>query len=293
MPLIDLPHLRLHYEESGTPSGAPVIFAPGLGMPLALWEEVVAALPQHYRLIRFDLRGQGHSDAPPGPWSMGALVRDAEALMVALSLREAVFVGHGLGGMIGQALAVKRLDLVRALVLSGTATKLGTVETWAARAELVRAQGVGAGLAADLAKAFPRFAQKSAAAARAADLQADMRPESFLALCGAIAGADFYATTARLTLPALVLAGVNDGVTPPDLVLETARLMRGADERLLRRSGHYPQLDAPAEMAAEIAAFLARIGHDRPQATAPASDACGCGSPHDHHHPHHHGEGCC
>lgn len=295
MPFLKLPDHRLHWCEEGDPRGAPVVFAHGLGTRLELWEEVVAALPQNFRLIRFDLRGHGGSEGPPAPWSMGALVRDAEALMDHLALRDCVFVGHSLGGMIAQALAVKRLDLVRALVLCSTATKIGTAETWAARAELTRAGGMEAVAAAELQRWFPRFAQKSKPAEVARDMLLSMKDESYLAACGAIAGTDFYSTTARLTLPALVLAGANDGATPPDMLRETADLMAGADFVLLRRAGHLAPLDRPEDFARELGAFLDRIGHafHEPAPREPmggCGEGCGCGSDHDHDHHAPHGE---
>ena len=82
--------------------------------------------------------------------------------------------------------------------------------------------------------------------------------------CGcasAIAGTDFYETTATLRLPTLVLAGSNDGSTPPDLVRETAELIPGHRFQLLRRAGHLPMAEKPAEVAAVLTAFLDAIGH--------------------------------
>ena len=66
---------------------------------------------------------------PPAPYAMGALVADAEAVCDALEVRSAVFVGLSIGGLIGQGLAVKRPDIVRALVLSNTGAKIGTPRT--------------------------------------------------------------------------------------------------------------------------------------------------------------------
>jgi 3-oxoadipate enol-lactonase len=303
MPFLDLPDHRLHWCEEGDPHGAPVVFAHGLGTRLELWDAVVGAFPAGFRLIRYDLRGHGLSDAPPAPWSMGALVRDAERLLDHLGLRDCVLIGHSLGGMLAQGLAVKRLDLVRGLVLSGTATKIGTAETWAARATLAREGGMEAVARDEIPRWFPRFALKTPAALEAQEMLTSMAVEGYLAACGAIAGTDFYATTARLTLPALVLAGANDGATPPDMLRETADLMAGADFALLRGAGHLAPLDRPGDFAREIAAYLARIGHAlhdpgpvTPAPLMPASpcdDGCGCGADHDPaHHPHPHGGGC-
>ncbi|OYU19589.1 MAG: 3-oxoadipate enol-lactonase [Rhodobacteraceae bacterium PARR1] len=89
----------------------------------------------------------------------------------------------------------------------------------------------------------------------------DMNPEGWCGCAAAIAGTDFYQTTATLRLPTLVFAGANDAATPPDLVRETAELIPGHRFQLLRRAGHLPMVEKPAEYAAVLTAFLDSIGH--------------------------------
>jgi 3-oxoadipate enol-lactonase len=139
LPLVYLDDLRLNYREQGNPKGSAVVFSHALGTDLGLWDKVLPLLPQSLRLICLDMRGHGLSDTPPPPYTMGALIRDAERMMDHLRVKDAVFVGLSIGGMIGQGLAVKRLDLIRALVLSNTATKIGTAATWAASLTSARA----------------------------------------------------------------------------------------------------------------------------------------------------------
>ena len=86
-------------------------------------------------------------------------------------------------------------------------------------------------------------------------------PEGWIGCAHALAGTDFYTTTAMLTLPALVIAGANDGTTPPDLVRETAELIRGHRFALMRGAGHLPFVEKPAEYAALLDQFLTDIGH--------------------------------
>lgn len=243
MPVLPLADRLIRYSDTG--SGAPVLLLPPLGMPRTMWDGV--ALPG--RLIAPDLRG-----AP-----MGALVRDAEALLDALALRDAVVVGAGLGGLVAQGLAVKRLDLVRGLVLMNTAAKIPATAAW--RAQQVGATDMTPLIPRIIERAFAPAARRSPAALRARDLLAACDPATYAAGAAAIEGTDFYTTTATLTLPALVLAGQGDGITPPDLVAETADLMRGAELRLMHGSGHYPALDAPEALGTLIRDVLSRIGH--------------------------------
>ena len=144
MNILDLDDIHIHCREDGDPAGPPVVFANALGTDLRLWDRVVPLLPKGLRLIRYDMRGHGLSSCPPGPYAMGALVRDAERLLEAVGVRDCVFVGLSLGGMVAQGLAVKRLDLVRAMVLSNTATKIATPAVWAERIAAVRAGGIEA-----------------------------------------------------------------------------------------------------------------------------------------------------
>ena len=128
MQMADLGDIRLHYQLSGDPEGPPLVLIHALGTDLRIWDRLVPLLPRGLRVLRYSLRGHGLSDAPDGAYSMGALVRDAERLMDHLGLKDAMVVGLSIGGLVAQGLAVKRLDLVRALVLSNTAAKIGATD---------------------------------------------------------------------------------------------------------------------------------------------------------------------
>ena len=261
MQMADLGEARLHYRIDGDPGGAPVVFANSLGTDLRLWDAVVPLLPPGLRIIRFDKRGHGLSSAPPGPYAMGALVRDAERLLDLLGVRDCVFVGLSIGGMIAQGLAVKRLDLVRAVVLSNTGAKIGTPEMWKQRIDAVNANGIES-----LADAvMERWFSKGFRATPELELWRNMlvrQPAAGYAGCSAaISGTDFYSTTAGLRLPALGIAGDEDGSTPPDLVRETVGLIPGSKFHLIRKAGHLPCVEQPEEYAAVLTAFLKETGH--------------------------------
>ena len=85
--------------------------------------------------------------------------------------------------------------------------------------------------------------------------------EGYTGCASAIAGTDFYTTTASLTLPTLVIAGSEDGATPPDLVRETAELVKGSRFELMRRAGHLPMVEDPSGYADLLVGFLKEIGH--------------------------------
>ncbi|WP_425044600.1 3-oxoadipate enol-lactonase [Primorskyibacter sp. S87] len=261
MQIADLGDVRLHYRIDGDPNGAPVVFSNSLGTDLRLWDAILPLLPDGLKIIRYDKRGHGLSSGPSGPYTMGSLVRDAEKLLDHLDVRDCVFIGLSIGGMIAQGLAVKRLDQVRALVLSNTGAKIGTAEMWAERISAVETGGIEA-LADSI---MERWFSKGFTAMPELELWRNMlvrQPiEGYAGCSAAISGTDFYTPTSGLRLPALGIAGDEDGSTPPDLVRETVELIPGSQFKLIRKAGHLPCVEQPLAYAEALNGFLRGIGH--------------------------------
>src|SRR5690606_24422854 len=92
----------LHHEVRG-PEGAPtVVFSNSLGTDFRIWNEVAEALSGEYRILLYDKRGHGLSDATPAPYSMSDHVDDLSALMEHVGIDRAVIVGLSVGGLIAQ-----------------------------------------------------------------------------------------------------------------------------------------------------------------------------------------------
>ncbi|WP_411352130.1 3-oxoadipate enol-lactonase [Leisingera aquaemixtae] len=261
MQIADLGDVQLHYRIDGDPDGAPIVFANSLGTDLRVWDAVVDRLPKGLRIIRYDKRGHGLSSCPPAPYSMGALVRDAERLLDHLQVRDCMFVGLSIGGMIAQGLAVKRLDQIRALVLSNTAAKIGTAEMWKERMQTVQSDGIEALADAVMERWFARGFRATPELQLWRNMLVQQSRDGYAGCCAAIAGTDFYTPTSGLRLPCLGIAGSEDGSTPPDLVRETVDLIPGSQFHLIRRAGHIPCVEQPEEYAGRLTAFLRETGH--------------------------------
>lgn len=249
------------YREEGTASGPAVVLAHAMGFDHGLWDATIPLLPPGLRIIRYDLRGHGQSSTPPAPYAMGALVRDAETLLDHLAIRDCVFIGSSIGGMVAQGLAVKRLDQIRALVLANTVTKIGTKETWARLIEATRTTGLSARFTSDVEQSFSPAFRRSQDLRHWQSLLAARRLDAFLGCAAAIAGTDFYTTTASLRLPSLIIASAEDAITPVDMVRELAGLIPGAAFHLIRKSGHLPMIEQPQAFARAVSDFLHGIGH--------------------------------
>jgi 3-oxoadipate enol-lactonase len=273
MPFAEFDDVTIHYHDEGTPTGPALVLAHALGTGMLLWDNILPLLPEGLRVVRYDARGHGQSSTPPAPYSMGALVRDAERLMDHLGLQDAIFVGLSIGGMVAQGLAVKRPDLIRALVLSNTAAKIATPGIWAARIATARRPGGMADLArASCERWFPRAYVRAGHHLPWFEHLRTHDPEGYAGCAAAISGTDFYTPTSGLRIPTLGIAGFEDGSTPPDMVRETVDLIPGSRFCLLRGTGHVPPVDAPRAYAACLGDFLAATGHLRspPRASQPS-----------------------
>lgn len=253
--------LTLHVATGGDPAGPAVLFANSLGTDLRLWDALLPRLPAHLRLIRHDLRGHGLSDCPPGPWTVEDLAADVAALIGALGVGPVVFVGLSIGGMVGQALAAARPELVRALVLSNTAPRMGTPAMWQARIDAIREGGIAAVEDAILARWFAPAFRATPEARLWGHMLARTPTEGYLACCAAIARADLTETTAALRCPTLAIGGEADGASPPGDVAAMAARIPGAACRIIDAAGHLPCLETPGAYAAILAPFLQEHAH--------------------------------
>jgi len=264
MTLIYLTDIRLNAEIGGPPDGPAVILVHALGTDLTIWDDLLPLLPARLRILRLDLRGHGRSDVPTPPYSMGALIRDVEQVVDHFGIRNAVVAGVSLGGLVAQGLAIKRLDLIRGLVLSNTAARIGTPALWQTRIAQINATGLEPYANGAMERMFGRTYPDNPQMPRVRALLTGTDPKGWTGCAAAIAGTDFYTPTAALRLPTLAIAGANDGTTPPDLVRETADLIPGSRFALIRGAGHLPMVENPGVYAAIVTNFLTEIGHIQP-----------------------------
>lgn len=250
--------ITLHIRDEGPRDGRVVMFGNSLGTDLRVWDALLPLLPAGLRIVRYDKRGHGLSDATPAPYAMDQLVADAEALCDGLGLRDITFVGLSIGGLIGQGLAAKRPDLLRALVLMDTAARIGTAQMWQDRIDTITRDGVAALADPILERWFtPRFRDTNPEFSLWRNMLTRTPVAGYTGCCAAIAAADLTEGTRALTLPVMAMAGDRDGSTPPDLVRATADLC-GADFHLIADAGHIPCVEQPEATAKLLTDFLER-----------------------------------
>lgn len=247
----------MHYEDAGARDGRAIVFSNSLGTDFRIWDGVARLLPANPRVIRYDTRGHGLSEATPGPYAMKTLAEDVTALLDHLGAKNVAVVGLSVGGMIAQGLAALRPDLVSALVLMDTAHKIGTVEGWNGRIDTVRQKGMAAIADGVLGGWFTQAYRDSAAdfqGYRAMLLRNDI--EGYAGVCAALRDTDLTESTRALKVPTLCVAGEHDATTSPAIMRGTADLIDGAGLEVVRDAGHIPCVERPKEVAGLIAGFL-------------------------------------
>ena len=229
------------------PEDAPVLVLPcSLGTSRELWDASLFA--GRYRLLRVDLRGHGASPAPPGPYSMEELARDALDLLDELGLERVAWCGLSLGGMVGMWLGAHAPGRLERLVLACTSARISAPDAYRERAALVRERGIEPVADAVVSRWFTGLTPP-ATRARFRGLLVATPPEGYAGCCEALAAWDFRGELAAVSVPPLVIAGEADEATPKGDTDLLAERIPGARLVVLPGAGHLANVERPREFA--------------------------------------------
>lgn len=251
--------VAIHYQIIGAPAGRPVIvFANALGTDFRIWRDVIVRLAGDYAIVTYDKRGHGLSDVGETPYSMEDHVSDLEALLDHLKITGAIICGLSVGGVIAQGLYARRKDLVRALVLCDTASKIGDTESWNGRIATVEEGGIAALADGILEKWFtPAFRSPGNAEFSGYRNMLVRSPVAgYIGTCAALRDADYRREPGLVGVPTICVVGDQDGSTPPDLVLQLAKSIPGARYEIIEGAGHLPCVEQPETLVAVMRAFI-------------------------------------
>lgn len=199
--------------------GPIVVLSHALGCDLHMWDGVAALLSRAHTVLRYDHRNHGASEIVPGVLGIEMLAQDAADLIEREVDGEAVhFVGLSMGGMTAQALAVRRPELLKTLVIANSAAHYPDQASWMARAETVHTGGMSAialgAVARWLTPEYTLTEDGMVAAQALKDVLLRNDPEAYIASCNAVATIDFRESDLRIAVPSLVIGGLRDEATP-------------------------------------------------------------------------------
>lgn len=262
MPFLSAGGLVTHYDLSG-PQDAPVLLlANSLGTSVHIWDAVMPALAARFRVLRYDMRGHGLTDAVPlegdDGYSIADLAGDALALMDGLGIAKAHVCGLSIGGMVAQHLAAHAPERVDHLVLCDTAAVIGPPSVWNDRIAGIRRIGLAAIAPGVMERWFtaPFRAAEPAIMQGCINMVARNTLEGYVGCALAVRDADLRADGARISAPTLVIVGDQDPATPPASAEALAAGITGARLEVITSSSHIPCVEQPEALAALVLGFL-------------------------------------
>jgi 3-oxoadipate enol-lactonase/4-carboxymuconolactone decarboxylase len=205
----------MFYRLEGAEGRPVLIFSHSLGADHGMWAPQASDLMSHFQVLRYDTRGHGASDAPPGDYSMEQLGRDVLGLTDALGISRFAFCGLSMGGGIGQWLAAHAPQRVAALVLANTSSQFAAANLEARRQAVLKD-----GMAAVADSAMQRFflpetlARGDAHASSVRSVLLGTDPVGYAGCCAAIRDANLTGLLRQIQSPTLIISGSKDVSTP-------------------------------------------------------------------------------
>jgi 3-oxoadipate enol-lactonase len=255
--------INIQYDLAG-PEEAPVVtFSHSLATDLSMWDPQVEALSAGFRVLRYDTRGHGGTDAPDGPYSFDLLAGDVVGLLGALGISRTCFIGLSMGGMIGQVLGMKHPGVLDGLVLCDTSCVMpdDARPVWSERIASVQAEGMEGQVEPTIERWFtaPYRQAHSGDLDPVRDLIRKTNPAGYIGCCHAIRSLDFSDQIAGITVPTLIIVGEDDPGTPVSAARAIHDRIEGSDLVILKSAAHLSNMEQPEAFNAAISAFLATL----------------------------------
>jgi 3-oxoadipate enol-lactonase len=254
--------IRMTYEVAGAEGAFPVILHHPLATNLNIWDEITPVLTPNYRVVRFDARGHGKTEAPKGPYDFKTLSADVVALMDHLKIKRAHYLGLSMGGMVGQYLGLDHPGRFASLQLVSTSSRVPPEAQgmWDERIATVRAKGMASQPAGSMQRWLTEAnRQKPTLVARLSKMIESTPADGFIGWGGAIRNLNITDRLKGITLPTRVIVGAEDPATPPAAAKVIHEQIKGSDLVQIPNTSHMLCAEDPAAFHKHVLAFLDKV----------------------------------
>jgi 3-oxoadipate enol-lactonase len=256
--------ISVNYTLDG-PASAPVVtLSHSLAADLTMWDPQMTALTAKYRVLRYDTRGHGGTDAPSADYTLAQLAEDAKALLGALGIARTHWIGLSMGGMIGQTLALSSPGLFQSLGLCDTSSRIPAEArpVWQERIKTARAQGMDSLVEPTIGRWFtaPFVAAHKDVVDPVRTRIRTTSPQGYAGCCAAISQLDLTDRISAIKVPTLIVVGEEDQGTPVAASRAIQAQIAGSQLEIIKSASHLSNLEQPEEFTRIITAFLARLG---------------------------------
>jgi 3-oxoadipate enol-lactonase len=255
--------IQVNYTLEG-PTDAPLVtMSHSLATDLSMWDPQAKALARRYRVLRYDTRGHGGTEAPAGAYTLSQLADDARALLQALGIRRTHWIGLSMGGMIGQTLALSSPELFQSLSLCDTSSRIPAdmKHLWDERIATVEAKGMDPMVEPTVARWFtPKFIETRKDVIE--PVRAMIRrtpPKGYVGCCHAIRALDLTDRLKAITLPTLIIVGAQDLGTPVAASEAIKQQIKGSELVVLDPASHLSNLEQPDAFTNALEQFLKKV----------------------------------
>lgn len=266
MPIVKTATLDIHYAEDGPADAPALVFSNSLATNLSMWQVQAQHFSDRFRVIRYDQRGHGTTAVPAGPYTFEQLANDAVALLDALDIPTAHFVGLSMGGMTALGLALDHADRIASIAACNCVAGYGPdgVKVWDERIAAVSETGLEPIIDATVERWFtpPTRAARPDDMAAVRTMIAATPVQGYLGCCGALKHLAYQDRLAGITLPTLFIAGTHDIGAPAAAMREMHARVAGSRYVELD-AAHVSNIERPAEFNAALDEFLTAPTRDR------------------------------
>ena len=241
--------IDIAYRWDGAADGPVLMMAHAMGTSHRLWDPQVPALEERYRVLRYDWRGHGDTDAPPGPYTLDQFEGDAVGLMDALGLPSVHWVGISTGGMIGQGLAINHATRVATLTLCNTTSQSSPwYRNWVAERQAVVKQD-GMDPVWDMTKRLwftDGFVDGGGSAYEAVrDVFVRTPVPGYLGGTSAVADLAYRDRLHEISCPPRIIGAGDDPATPIEQSYEIRDRISGATLEVIEGQRHFSNVEVP------------------------------------------------
>ena len=249
---------RIAYRFDGPTDKPVLVLSNSIATTLNMWDGQIQALSQHFRVLRYDMRGHGASDVPVGAYSLDRLGRDVIEMLDALDIDRVHFCGLSLGGFVGQWLGFHTPERIDRLILSNTSSYLGPVEHWDRLiASVLQARDMSATATMFLNNWFPRrmLEENNPVIEPFRATLLAMQPQGLAGCYAVVRDTDIRRTIALIPNPTLVIGGQYDTVTLPGHSELIAATIPGA-KLVMLPAVHLSNIEYPDDFLKAVLDFL-------------------------------------
>ena len=215
MPLISAGGIRQYYRLNGSDDRPTLVLSHSLGCDHTMWDAQAAAFESQYRILRYDTRGHGATEATPGEYDIARLAGDWIALADALEIDRVLWCGLSMGGMIGQWLAAHVPDRLTALMLANTTARVSDPGMLETRRQVVLERGMSAVTETVLSRFFT--AERLTTLPAVNEVRRVLRgtnPIGYAGCCAALRDLNQISLLDAIRLPTLIISGDYDVPVP-------------------------------------------------------------------------------